>query len=552
MATEIKTKIVIVGYGWVGQANALALTRMGYEVVFYDVVVPKFHYADKYYELYEKIKSLKTLKEIDADTTTYIVCVGDRVAENGIQDITFIEQALEQLKGLKGKVVLRSTIIPTSLHKLSFDYYVPEFLHEIRAVEECLNPYYFVVGSRMVEQDRMPDFFKEWQNRACRVFFGTPEQAAYIKYLSNIWNAVRIAFVNEFGDSMMDPVSPKEREQIEQVIDFVLEKKSYVRYGQGFGGHCLPKDMRAFRHMAEAAGRSVPLLKGAYESNELHIKVSEKYKTLPQIFSTWDYSNAPRHISVQAVKAWHWFNQLSGVRQLRASLRPLRRFVERNFITDRSLIDIKERWNNFALHQPYYYVNPDTRSGRKADEFELKETGQADYKTLVSEDKLLSELGQHSDKKIAHIGPGVGRLTEHFSRDFAEVYAVDISPVMISIGQKRLSQHANISWLETNGQNLPLPDESVDLVFSNQVFKFLPSAVLVSGYLKEIERVLKPGGIAKIQLRTGPEIYKWRWFYGVSLSEAGARDLAERAGLQVVQTQVESAKDLWLWLRKEE
>jgi phosphoglycerate dehydrogenase-like enzyme len=33
-------KIVIVGFGWVGQANALALVQMGYQVFYYDVLPP--------------------------------------------------------------------------------------------------------------------------------------------------------------------------------------------------------------------------------------------------------------------------------------------------------------------------------------------------------------------------------------------------------------------------------------------------------------------------------------------------------------------------------
>ena len=52
-----KEKIVIVGYGWVGQANALSLAQMGYQVFYYDVTPPVYRYAGKYSELYKKVKT---------------------------------------------------------------------------------------------------------------------------------------------------------------------------------------------------------------------------------------------------------------------------------------------------------------------------------------------------------------------------------------------------------------------------------------------------------------------------------------------------------------
>jgi len=47
-------KTVVVGFGWVGQANALALARMGFEVAYFDVATPPHHYASRYGLLYEK------------------------------------------------------------------------------------------------------------------------------------------------------------------------------------------------------------------------------------------------------------------------------------------------------------------------------------------------------------------------------------------------------------------------------------------------------------------------------------------------------------------
>ncbi len=281
----MKETIVIVGYGWVGQANAISLRIMRYPVFCYDVAETSLKYVPKYQKECSEIASLSHAREHDGPNTVYVVCVGDRVSEEGIQDVSPIEKALETLKGAKGTVILRSTVIPQSLDKLAFDFYVPEFLHEKKAVEECLNPYYFVVGARTGK--KKPSFLDEWRKRSVKSFAGTPEEASYIKYLSNVWNAMRIAFVNEFGNAMGTPTSQKELSKIENVVNFLFERKPYLRYGKAFGGHCLPKDMRAFFYAHGRAGKSMELLGGAIKANNVQLRAEKRFPILPEWFSEW-------------------------------------------------------------------------------------------------------------------------------------------------------------------------------------------------------------------------------------------------------------------------
>lgn len=290
--------VVIVGFGWVGQANALALSQMGYSVSYFDPNPPKNHYTE-FASIYKKVKRLDSVASIDSENTWYIVCVGDRVSEDGIQDIGFIRSALDSLKDLKGGVVLRSTILPGSLKDLRFDYYVPEFLHERKAVEECLDPFFFVVGKRKGVRNS-PSFFKNWRERAGSRFTGTPEEASQVKYLSNLWNSMRIAFVNEFGDAIREPKSKDDVQLIHKVIDFVLGGKQYRRYGKAFGGHCLPKDTRAFARAVRDSGGNSALLEGAYRSNAAHQATQEKYTELPEWFSEW---TAPQQSGRDALKS---------------------------------------------------------------------------------------------------------------------------------------------------------------------------------------------------------------------------------------------------------
>lgn len=540
-------KVVIVGYGWVGQANALALRRMGYEVFYYDILTPPQHYSKDYGSLYQEVRPLNTLLEKESPTTWYIVCIGDRVSPEGVQDISLIEKALESLRPVSERVILRSTVLPSHLGRLPFRFYVPEFLHELKAVEECLNPFYFVLGQK--NPSPVPSFLIAWQERAHKVFVGTPEEASYIKYLSNIWNAVRVAFVNEFGDSIALPITEADRKRNENILDFILERKSYLRYGKTFGGHCLPKDLRAFNAF-KGQTMPIPLLKAAYASNDWHAEIQERYHTLPQWFSAWDYASTSLRPGEWLATSWRKFNQLPLVKALRHALQPARRATER-LLPNKSLAEFKNAWNERALKNPYYYSNPDTPSSAKADEFETRRTGQADYDRYIKGDTLLQEqVGDFNSKVVLEIGSGVGRITEFFAKDFNTVHGIDIAPNMLAVASKRLLGIANVSFHETAGTSIPFPDATFDFIFSYQVFKHLSDKRWIEAYFKEIARTLKPGGIAKVQMRTGPDVYRWRWFHGLSVSPVQAEGMAKAAGLAVLKNEKENAKSLWLTIQK--
>ena len=68
---------------------------------------------------------------------------------------------------------------------------------------------------------------------------------------------------------------------------FLFENRSYRRYGRSFGGHCLPKDTRAYVKWCKDTGRQSMLMEGILSSNDAHKKKEEKYPHLPTWFSNW-------------------------------------------------------------------------------------------------------------------------------------------------------------------------------------------------------------------------------------------------------------------------
>ncbi len=102
MAQQNKEHIVVVGFGWIGQANAIALVDMGYPVSYFDPATPALHYQDSYSSHYERLERVDNVLAHDGPDTCYLVCVGDRVSDEGVQDVSLIRSALDSLKKAKG------------------------------------------------------------------------------------------------------------------------------------------------------------------------------------------------------------------------------------------------------------------------------------------------------------------------------------------------------------------------------------------------------------------------------------------------------------------
>jgi SAM-dependent methyltransferase len=104
------------------------------------------------------------------------------------------------------------------------------------------------------------------------------------------------------------------------------------------------------------------------------------------------------------------------------------------------------------------------------------------------------------------LGSGLGRVTRALARRFDEVVAVDVSAEMVRRAEALhpKADFPSISFHATDGVHLPLEDESVDFVFSYEVFQHLPSREVMHGNLVEVARVLRPEGRALIHVHRAP------------------------------------------------
>lgn len=271
-----KGKVLVVGLGFVGQANAIALIKSGYDVYGFDINHIKNIYKNPAFNLIKRInKDALPHGVCYMNKTPVLVCVNAKsTTRYPFQNLNDVKSAVATARKLtSGVLILKTTLLPNNLKNIDFDIYVPDFLHEKYAIEECLNPKWLVLGLRK-RNIQLPNFILEDKNKVPRenIFIGKPAEASFIKYISNSYNALHITFVNNLGDIILG-----EKMNPSKVIDFFFKKQSYLRYGQSFAGHCLPKDLQAISRFYKSS-----FLKSVLEANDKH---KESKNTLKRFFS---------------------------------------------------------------------------------------------------------------------------------------------------------------------------------------------------------------------------------------------------------------------------
>jgi SAM-dependent methyltransferase len=152
---------------------------------------------------------------------------------------------------------------------------------------------------------------------------------------------------------------------------------------------------------------------------------------------------------------------------------------------------MRNDWNKRARQNAFFYI---ASWRRDWDEKSFFQSGELDFQRVVA--PVLKELSLHSEQaSMAELGCGAGRMTRAFARHFQSVTALDISEEMQSRGKKYLAEFANIRWVLTDGTSLAaIETASLDFVFSYLVLQHYPSAELIAASIREMMRILRPGG----------------------------------------------------------
>ena len=110
---------------------------------------------------------------------------------------------------------------------------------------------------------------------------------------------------------------------------------------------------------------------------------------------------------------------------------------------------------------------------------------------------LFDNIKEFRGKKILEIAPGYGRITQFLSILASELIVIDLNENCINKTREKLGHHVSEYYVNNGNDLIQISDNSQDLVFSYDSFVHIHKNV-IDDYLKEIHRVLKPGGKAFI------------------------------------------------------
>jgi UDPglucose 6-dehydrogenase len=255
---------------------------LGFEVIGFDTEASKIDLLSKgkvpFYEpdleelLAEQIKAgrLSFTNDINdlADVDVHFICVGTPQVQGGnAADLTYVNSALESIAKIVkpgGLVVGKSTVpvgTATRLRNRLIELnpnadlaWNPEFLREGFAVEDTLRPNRLVVG---VTNDQSEKLLREVY--ATNLKENTPwvradlPTAELVKVAANSFLATKISFINAMAE--ICEAAGGDVTILAKAIGYDPRIGSrFLQAGIGFGGGCLPKDIRAFMARAEELG----------------------------------------------------------------------------------------------------------------------------------------------------------------------------------------------------------------------------------------------------------------------------------------------------------
>lgn len=148
--------------------------------------------------------------------------------------------------------------------------YYPEFLRESTAIQDYDDPGLIVFGA--LDQPTFALLNLLNRNMPCATHEVDLRTAEMVKYTSNTWRAVKVAFANEIGN--IAKAYGLDGQLVMKLLcsdDKVNISSHFMRPGFAFGGSCLPKDVRALQQLALARDVEAPLLAAVLAANEVQI-----------------------------------------------------------------------------------------------------------------------------------------------------------------------------------------------------------------------------------------------------------------------------------------
>ena len=272
-------KISVIGCGYLGAVHAAGMAKIGHEVVGIDVDQAKVDslnaarapfFEPGFDELLSEVSdSLSFSADMSAlsDATVHFLAVGTPQSESGAADMTYVNDAVTKLTAhLKpGDVVVGKSTVPVGTAQRLSEMirstgaklmWNPEFLREGFAVQDTLAPDRLVYGIAEGDDelvDVLDEVYRPLIERETPRLVMDYATAELVKVAANSFLATKISFINAMAE-IADVVGADVTQLADAIGHDSRIGRRFLNAGIGFGGGCLPKDIRGFMKRAEELG----------------------------------------------------------------------------------------------------------------------------------------------------------------------------------------------------------------------------------------------------------------------------------------------------------
>jgi UDPglucose 6-dehydrogenase/GDP-mannose 6-dehydrogenase len=305
-------RVSVVGTGYVGLVTGVCLADRGHTVVCVDQDAEKIRQIEAgrapiheegldsllRRHIGERLKATADLERAVLDTEITLIAVGTPFDGERI-DLAHVRRAAREIgEALRLKidyhvVVVKSTVVPGTTDnavtpelergsgkRAGEDFGVgnnPEFLTEGQAVRDFLEPDRIVIGGADARaRETLSGLYHAFEG--VKKILTNNKTAEMIKYASNAMLATMISFSNELADlcesvGEIDALEVMRGVHLSHYFTDVGGRRwqapitAFLEAGCGFGGSCLPKDVKALISHGESLGTNMPLLRAVMEIN---------------------------------------------------------------------------------------------------------------------------------------------------------------------------------------------------------------------------------------------------------------------------------------------
>jgi len=300
-------RIAVIGLGFVGLSLSSVLASKNYNVIGIDIEKEKCEEISNgnapFFEpnLEETLRNgLKKKLAITNNITRIRECdfifvtVGTPQRSNGSIELSMIKKVITSIGEILSSskknpiILIKSTVVPGTVRnvilpilekkskkKAGKDFGLisnPEFLQESSAIQDTKFPHVVILGGYQTKYMKKAKRFFSKLHPKTPIIITNHQTSEMIKYANNSFLATKISFINQLSNICQN-IPEANIDDIAKTIGLDPRiGKLFLNAGPGYGGSCLPKDMRALINFAESIGAKPTLLNAVEKINDEQIE----------------------------------------------------------------------------------------------------------------------------------------------------------------------------------------------------------------------------------------------------------------------------------------